>query len=166
MSIEKSTRHQKIIGDFGEGVLLNWLSRSGFEVCRVDHTGLDVIAYHPATRKRLGVTVKSRTRNVGQEEESVNLFSYQKGKDDRKKLVDACKAFACEPYLAVYVETLDFANLYLTSLAHYDKEYRLREGRAIDNWKMGRKYAEEYEKDPEVKHIRMDFRTTKWEWSL
>ena len=165
MDIEKSTRHQKIIGDFGEGVLLNWLSRSGFEVCLLDHTGLDVIAYLPATKKRLGITVKSRTRNVGKENTHVNLLSYQKGKNDRQKLLDACKAFACEPYIAVYVETLDSADLYLTSLAHYDEKYRSKEGRALDDWKMGKKYTEEYEKDLEVKHVRMAFRTTNWQWS-
>jgi len=47
MSIEKSTRHQKIIGAFGEHFLCNWLSRSGFEVSIVDHTGIDLIAYNP-----------------------------------------------------------------------------------------------------------------------
>jgi hypothetical protein len=165
MEIEKGPRHQKIIGDFGEGVLLNWVSRSGFEVCLADHTGLDVIAYHPATKKRLGISVKSRTRNVGKENTHVNMMSYQKGKNDRQKLLDACKAFACEPWLAVYVETLDSADLYLTSLAHYDEKYRSREGRALDDWKMGNKYTEEYDKDPEVKHVRMTFRTTNWEWS-
>ena len=126
MDIEKSTRHQKIIGDFGEAILLNWLSRSGFEVCRVDHTGIDVVAYHPATKSRLGITVKSRTRNVGKEDTHVNMLSYQKGKNDRQKLLDACKAFACNPWSAVYVETLESADLYLTSLAHYDEKYRSR----------------------------------------
>jgi len=47
MEIEKSTRHQKIIGDFGENLICNWLSRSGFEVSIVDHTGIDIIAYNP-----------------------------------------------------------------------------------------------------------------------
>jgi len=79
MDIQKGTCHQKIIGDFGEGVLLNWLSRSGFEVCLVDHTGLDVIAYHPVTKKRLGISVKSRIRDLGKENNSVNLLSYQRG---------------------------------------------------------------------------------------
>lgn len=165
MDIEKSTRHQKIIGDFGESVFLNWLSRSGFETCLVNHTGLDIIAYHPSTKKRLGITVKSRTRNVGKENTPVNLLSYQKGKNDRQKLLDACNAFACEPFVAVYVETLDSANLYLTSLAHYDEKYRSKKVRTLDNWKMGTKYTEQYDKDPEVKNIHITFRTTNWEWS-
>ena len=161
--IEKSKRHSKIIGDFGEGVVLNWLSRSGFDVCLVDHTGLDIIAYHRETKKRLGISVKSRARNVGKEHTHVNILSYQKEKNDRQKLLDACEAFACEPYLAVYVETIDSADLYLTSLAHHDEKYRAREGRALDDWKMGKKQAKEYDKDPHVKHVSMDFRTTNWE---
>lgn len=44
MNIIKSTRHQKIIGDLGEYMICNWLSRSGFEVTLADHTGLDIIA--------------------------------------------------------------------------------------------------------------------------
>lgn len=48
MDIIKSTRHQKIIGNFGENIICNWLSRSGFEVTVVDHTGIDIVAYNPS----------------------------------------------------------------------------------------------------------------------
>lgn len=161
MDIQKSTRHQRIIGDFGESFLLNWLSRSGFEVCLVDHTGLDVIAYQPSTKKRLGISVKSRTRNLGQENTSVHLLSYQK--KDRQKLLDACRAFACEAYIAVYIETTNSADLYLTSLAHYDDKYRKVEDCSNDSWKMGKKHTDEYEKDTFVKHVRMSFSATHWE---
>ena len=41
MFVEKSSRHQQIIGDFGEVIICNWLSRSGFEVTIVDHTGIE-----------------------------------------------------------------------------------------------------------------------------
>lgn len=67
IDIEKSSRHSKIIGNLGEHLVCNWLSRSGFEVTVVDHTGIDVIAYNPKTRERLGITIKSRTRNPGKE---------------------------------------------------------------------------------------------------
>lgn len=43
MEIVKSSRHSKIIGDFGENLICNWLSRSGFEVSIVDHTGIDIL---------------------------------------------------------------------------------------------------------------------------
>jgi len=162
MEIIKSSRHQKIIGNFGESLICNWLSRSGFEVTLVDHTGIDIIAYNPSTNQRLGITVKSRTRNVGTEKTGVNILSYRKGKNDRQKLLDACKAFACDPWIAVYVETSESADLYLTSLKNYDEKYRGRAGKAIDNWKMGEKDKERYEKDPDVKHIRIEFQATHW----
>ena len=146
MEISKSSRHQKIIGEYGEYSICNWLSRSGFEVIRVDHTGLDIIAFNPSTGKRLGITVKSRTRDLGKEDESVNLFSYRKGKDDRMKLLDACEAFACEPWIAVYVETAAFADVYLTSLDNYDIRYRGVEGRKVDDWKMTKKNVLRFEK--------------------
>ena len=164
MSIEKSSRHQHIIGKFGEYLLCNWLSRTGFEVSLVDHTGLDVIAYDPKTKHRLGITVKSRTRNIGKETTHVNVFSYRRGKNDRRKLNDACKAFNAEPWIAVYVETSEFADLYLTSLEHYDDVYRVREGLAIDTWKMSSKHKAKYDNDKDVKHIKAEFEQDHWDW--
>jgi len=164
VEIIKSSRHQKIIGNFGENLICNWLSRSGFEVTLVDHTGIDVVAYNPSTKQRLGITVKSRTRDIGKEEESVNILSYQKAKSDREKLLDACEAFACDPWVAVYTETLEYADVYLTSLKNFDREYRSEKAKAIDTWKMTKKYKERYEQDPNVKHIRMEFHATNWKW--
>lgn len=164
MEIVKSTRHQKIIGDYGEALLCNWLSRSGFEVTIVDHTGIDIVAYNPQTEQRLGISVKSRTRKQGTENTSVNVFSYQKGKNDRQKVLNACEAFAAEPWIAIYVESSSFADLYLLSLKHYDQEYQGNEKRAIDDWKMGRKYRERYQADPEIRKIRMDFSGSSWSW--
>jgi len=162
MEITKSSRHQKIIGNFGENLICNWLSRSGFEVIVVDHTGIDIIAYDPSTNQRLGITVKSRTRNIGKEMTTVNIFSVRK--DDRQKLLDACKAFACEPWIAIYVETADFADVYLTSLKNYDNKYRSREGRVIHSWKMKEKDKQRYDEDPGVKHIKIKFYATNWGW--
>jgi hypothetical protein len=164
MEINKSSRHQKIIGNFGEQLICNWLSRSGFEVIIVDHTGIDIIAYNPKTMQRIGISVKSRTRNIGKEEEAVYIFSFRNGKNDRKKLLDACTAFSCEPWIGVYVETSDFADLYLTSLKNYDEKYRGSEGKSFNSWRMTEKDKEKYEKDPNVKHIRIEFHSTNWDW--
>ena len=165
MKIVKSSRHQKIIGNLGEDLLCNWLSPSGFEVTVVDHTGIDVVAYNPNTGQRFGVTVKSRTREKGTETSSVNIFSYQKGKNDRQKVLDACKAFACEPWIAIYVESSESADLLMLSLKHYDQEYRGKSNRAVDDWKMGEKYRKRYEIDPNVRHIHMAFSGKSWTWA-
>jgi len=163
MDIIKSTRHQKIIGDCGELIICNWLSRSGWEVAIVDHTGTDIVAYNPSTDDRLGITVKSRTRTPGKEESSVNIFSYQKGQDDREKTIAACKAFAANPSLTLYVDASNQADIFKTSLENYDISYR-RNGKAIDDWKMGPKHQEKYMADPMVKHIKIKFEATTWPW--
>jgi len=160
-NIDKSTRHQKIIGDFGEAILCNWLSRSGFEVTIVDHTGIDIVAYNKKTG-RLGITVKSRTRLKGTENESVNLLSSRK--KDRVKVEEACKAFACEPWIGVYVETTNYADIYLTSLEHYDKKYRKKD-RVLDDWEMAEKYKKQYVSDEQIKHLHIKFENLKhWKW--
>jgi len=162
-SIIKSTRHQKIIGDFGEAILCNWLSRSGFEVAVVNHTGIDIVAYNKKTKKRLGISVKSRTRTSEKETESVNIFSNKK--KDRNKLEMACKAFCCEPWIAIYVETVKEADIYLTSVKNYDRKYRIK-NRVIDDWKMGKKYKLQYDDKDEqmIKHIHIQFDLKSWKW--
>jgi len=163
-SIDKSSRHQKIIGDFGEAILCNWLSRSGFEVTVIDHTGIDIIAYNKRTGKRLGITVKSRTRCEGKEDESVNLLSNLRKDRDRTKVKEACKAFACKPWIGVYVETTNYADIYLTSLEHYDKKYRKKD-RVLDDWKMAEKYKKQYVSDEQIKHLHIKFENLKrWKW--
>jgi hypothetical protein len=120
----------------------------------VDHTGIDVVAYKRG-RGRLGIAVRSRTRVGGQESSSVTLFNH--GKDDRAKVKKACTVFACKPWIAVYVEAKDHADLYLTSLQHCDRKYRGRGDRAIDDWKMNRERRDGYASDPNVSHIRFTF---------
>jgi len=72
--------------------------------------------------------------------------------------------FECEPWIAVYVETPTYADLYLTSLENYDKRYRGQE-KTIETWKMSKKYKEQYEKDRKVKHIHLEFEATNWDWN-
>ena len=164
MTIDKSTRHQKIIGQFGENCICNWLSRSGFEVSIVDHTGIDIVAYNSKTKERIGITVKSRTRNIGKESEAVNIFTQRNNKNDRKKLLDACEAFASEPYIGIYVETNEYADIFLTSLRNYDEKYRKNKNRLTDTWKMRKKDLLEYSNDPKIRHVKVDFNSKQWRW--
>lgn len=114
MAIEKSSRHSKIVGQFGEALVGNLLSRSGFEVIFADHIGFDLIAFRADTG-RLGISVKSRTRGKqGSEHVSVNLFDVAD-----MKLEKSCRDFGLIPWVAVYVETELSGDLYLTSLENY-----------------------------------------------
>jgi len=154
--IVKGSRHQKIIGNFGESLICNWLSRSNFEVAILDHTGIDIVAYNPSNQQRIGITVKSRTRTIGKEDESVNLFDER----DYKKIIDACKFFACEPWIGVHAEETKRADMFLTSLQNYMEKYS-RKVKTHD-WKMTAAYRKMYEEDSRIKHIAIDFHPVNW----
>jgi Holliday junction resolvase-like predicted endonuclease len=88
MEISKSSRHSKITGDFGEALVLYWLSKHGFECARIDHTGIDLIARNPHTSEVMGISVKGRSRNPGKEDTTVRI-----AKEDLQKAQEACIAF-------------------------------------------------------------------------
>lgn len=94
--MDKSERHSKITGDFGESLLMYWLSKSGFEATLVDYTGIDIVAFHKATGRRLGISVKSRSRTF----EKANSGMTIKGEEHSEKVIEACRFFACEPWVA------------------------------------------------------------------
>jgi hypothetical protein len=162
MEINKGSRHSKILGDLGEQLVCNWLSRSGWEVVLVDHTGIDIIAFHRQRGERIGITVKSRTRIAGKEKEAVYVFKTER--DDRGKVLKACEQFACKPWIAIYVETSDSADLFLTSLENYDAKYQTTTDRTYEDWKMGDKYLQKYAQDPNIRHLRLKVESWKWDW--
>jgi len=157
MPIKKSKRHSKYIGQFGEAIVCNMLSRSGFEVMLVDHVGIDVVAYRSDVG-RIGISVKSRTRSVKKSEQtSINLF-----RSDDDGLETMCKFFDLEPWIAVYVEIESGADLYLTSLENFRERYAGREGLTILAWKMKAKHRQEYSLDPNVMHLSIQFSQNNW----
>ena len=151
-----------MIGDFGEHLICNWLSRSGFEVAIVDHTGIDIVAYNPANKQRLGISVKARTRFPGTETSDVRLFAEV---SDRKKLLDACAAFGCDPWLAVYVEATDGGDLYLTSLEVFDSIYTALAGRPCRAWRMTSRYTNAYSENANVCHVKISFDACNWRFA-
>jgi hypothetical protein len=70
-TLEKSSRHSKITGDMGEALVCYLLSKAGWEIGRFDHTGIDLIASRNG--KRLGISVKSRSRHERRNDASINL---------------------------------------------------------------------------------------------
>ena len=114
MDITKSSRHSKIAGDFGETLVLYWLSKYGFECASVDHTGIDLIARHPRRFDVMGISVKSRTRTPGKENDVVTVKS-----GDFSKVKAACKAFGCTPYFAIVVDADSIIRVFISSLEHF-----------------------------------------------
>lgn len=109
--MQKSSRHSKITGDFGEALVLYWLSKRGFECARVDHTGIDLIARRPRSNEVLGISVKSRSRNEGKESQGINLRRGQ-----YHKIESACHAFRCKPYIAVVADQGKLVRAFLVPL--------------------------------------------------
>jgi len=144
MKIKKSTRHSKIAGNFGENIVIYWLSKYGFECALVDHTGIDIIAKNPHTQEVMGISVKSRTRSEGGEGESVTIPNKNLNKANA-----ACKAFGCIPYFAIVVDAGDIIRVYILSMAHLLKIHP--KGNRSSEWKMGREYINKYFKDEQIK---------------
>jgi Holliday junction resolvase-like predicted endonuclease len=157
-SMVKSTRHSKIAGNFGEALLLYWLSKHGFECATVDHTGIDLIARNPHTRELMGISVKSRTRAAGTEAAAINIR-----KDQFVKAEAACHAFGCVPYFALVADTADIIRVFVLSMSHLRKLSPAL-GR-VCGWKMTPKAIERYKADSEIKVFELNTKTRSW-WNV
>lgn len=135
--MQKSTRHSKITGNFGEAIVLYWLSKRGFECAHVDHTGIDLIARRPSSEEILGISVKCRSRTEPGDEAGVNLLHM-----NDEKIKAACRAFACVPYIAVVVDQGRTVRGYLTTLDHARTRY------PGQSWRMSPAMTEHYVSDP------------------
>ena len=155
MKINKSTRHAKITGDFGETLVLYWLSKYGFECAPVDHTGIDIIARNPHTQEVMGISVKSRSRAEGTEEDYVSIPN-----DNFDKADAACRAFGCVPYFAVVVDAGDRIRGFVLPMA------RLLtlspKGKTAVSWKMSDRHLRQYESEPDIKTFEFKTKTIKW----
>ena len=137
--MQKSSRHSKITGNFGEAIILYWLSKRGFECANVDHIGIDLIARRPSSDEILGISVKCRSRTETSDEAGVNLLH-----SNDKKIKDACSAFGCVPYVAVVVDQGSTVRGYLTTLLHARTQY------PGQSWRMSPNMTKQYETDPLV----------------
>lgn len=163
IKILKSSRHRKTIGKYGEWLITNYLSRANFEVSIVDHTGIDIIAYSKDLDKRLGISVKSRTREEGKENDSIQVL---KNHRDVDKLFKACEYFACEAWIGVYSESKTEADMYLCPYEHYKDHYHLNPEYSMSkmpcNWGMSKKAKDLYQKDEKIIHVRFRIEIKNW----
>jgi hypothetical protein len=108
----KSSRHSKITGDFGEHLVLYYLSRYGFECARVDHTGIDILARTQNEHDPRGISVKTASRIETRAHKPSRIeFS------DLEKAETACRAFNAIPYLAVVFDSIQKVFILLESTA-------------------------------------------------
>lgn len=155
MELNKSSRHSKITGDFGESIILYWLSKYGFECALVDHTGIDIIARNPHTNEIMGISVKSRSRDIGRETDYINIPN-----ENFDKAEAACQAFGCVPYLAIVVDAGDTIYSFLLSMQYALKLFQ--KGKLAAGWKMTPKYVEQYLNDPQIVSFIFKTKTKNW----
>jgi Holliday junction resolvase-like predicted endonuclease len=153
-SKDKSTRHSKIAGDFGEMLVLYWLSKNGFECARIDHTGIDLIASNQHTKEIMGVSVKTRTRTDGQERTDVTITA-----KDFEKVEDACREFHCSPYFAIVVDGKDLIRVFITSMARVKHYFPPK---PFSGWKMTTSYLAQYADDPQVMAFELAINQRNW----
>jgi hypothetical protein len=155
MDIAISTRHAKITGDFGEAAVLYYLSLSGFECARVDHTGIDLIARSAQLSRPFGISVKARSRSPGTENTHLNLYN-----KDFPKIEAACKAFGCIPYVGLVFDSSDHLRVYVLSLEHLRK--LVPGGAKVTAWPMSASRIAAYAKDPAIMSIEWRRIASKW----
>ncbi|MGH9429176.1 MAG: hypothetical protein ACRD2L_23075 [Terriglobia bacterium] len=155
MDILRSSRHAKVAGNFGETLVLYWLSKYGFECASVDHTGIDLIARNPHTQELMGISVKSRTRSEGREQEYVSIL-----RGDLVKAQVACDAFGCVAYFAIVIDAKDLIRVFITSKQHLLELFPLAATKS--GWKMRERYLTQYYEDPEIKIFQLRASTPQW----
>lgn len=155
MDLLKSTRHSKITGDFGETLVLYWLSKYGFECAKVDHTGIDLIARNPHTAEVMGISVKSRSRNIGKETEHMRISA-----DNFVKARTACESFKCIPYFAIVVDAGSVIRGFLMPMEHLLHIFPTTESGS--SWRMSDNYLQSYYSDPQIKIFELHTKTVSW----
>ena len=155
MKISKSTRHAKITGDFGEILVLYWLSKYGFECALIDHTGIDIIARNPDSHEIMGISVKSRCRGEGTEGDYVSIPN-----DNFDKAEAACYNFGCIPYFAIVVDAVETIRGFILPMARLLRIYP--KGKSALGWKMSKRHLEQYAQDPDIKTFEFAAKTMKW----
>ncbi len=132
-----------------------WLSKYGFECALVDHTGIDIIAYNPHTKERMGISVKSRSRNLGKEGQYLSILN-----PNFEKAQSACDAFGCIPYFAIVVDEGNEIHIFITSMSHLLKLHPMK--KKASGWKMSKQWLERYHSDPEIKIFHFMHQTKSW----
>ncbi len=155
MRIQKSTRHSRITGDFGESLVLYLLSKTGFECARVDHTGIDLIARRPRSSELMGISVKSRSRSEGTEGTHIAVQ-----KEHLDKIQDACRTFKCKPYIAFVVDEANTIRVILISVKHMQK---IRPGgKKVTAWSMSDKELQRYRDSKHVMWLELGLHEGRW----
>ena len=114
----KSSRHSKIAGDFGEMLVLYYLSRYGFECALIDHTGIDLLARSAVEGSPRGISVKTVSRIESRKDQPSRLPL-----SILTEAESACMAFNADPYIAIVFDGIERLCILLRSVADIRRDH-------------------------------------------
>lgn len=158
----KTKRHNKITGDFGENILEYFLSKNLFETAIIDYVGIDILAVHRKSKKRMGISVKSRSRTIERPKDGVLVpgSSYQ-------KIIEASSIFSCKPWICFIVDkpkNIEEGEIFiflisLNDLLDYYPQYKI--GKDF-TFSVGKKNIEKYNQKNSIKKLHFNYTQMDW----
>jgi hypothetical protein len=121
----------------------------------VDHTGIDIIARNPHTKEVMGISVKSRSRAEGTEDECVTIPN-----DNFGKAESACASFGCVPYFAIVVDAGEVTRGFILPMSRLLTLFP--EGKIASYWKMTKRFLKNYAQDSEIQAFEFRIKTARW----
>lgn len=159
--MDKSKRHSKITGDFGEYFLLYFLSKHNYEAARIDYTGIDILAYDKIRDKKIGISVKARSRTSLRPTDGILV----PGKN-YEKIIASCKYFDCEPWICFIIDRpqknggkIYLFLLSLLEVCNYFPKFKM--GHEF-TFAMGNKFLEKYKNNASIYKIEFDYKSFSW----
>ncbi|RJE85215.1 hypothetical protein D3P07_21870 [Paenibacillus sp. 1011MAR3C5] len=127
-----SNNHQHITGDFAEHLVMYWLSKKGYECAHVQHVGIDIIAAKDG--KRLGISVKSRSRKTGIVNDRMTINYPEK---HVQHVRETCRHFNCEEFFAFVLDQNNKIKVILTPLSCIEHYYVIS-SKSSQDWNMSK----------------------------
>jgi len=155
VKIDRSSRHSKITGNFSEQFVLYWLSKFGFECAYIDHVGIDIIARKPKSNEIMGISVKSRSRTEGKEEDNILITKHH-----FENVKFACNTFRCVPYFAFVADVRSRIYIFILSLEKFHKLFPIK--KSSSSWRMSIKNIEDYKSDKDIMMIELNYSIANW----
>ncbi|KAA9007277.1 hypothetical protein F4V43_01975 [Paenibacillus spiritus] len=156
---QKSARHSKVTGDYGEYLVLYYLSREGFSVAHVDQIGLDIVGRNNATNELIGISVKTRSGKQPS-------FLVSKDLEKEKKNIEyASNIFGCKPYYAFVMDYIDERNnqKMIIYIVKAERVYSSQKSDTLGlSWSMSKKKMKEYRIDSSIIKIEINHEIINW----
>ena len=160
----RGERHSKITGDFGEHFLLYFLSKFSHETALIDYTGIDILATNKSDEKRMGISVKSRSRKKGKH----SLDGCTVKGNEYAKIIRSCNYFNCEPWICFLIDRpnenndIGYIYLFLIPLDVLIKIYPRFQKKQEFTFSMTKKKIEEYQSNPNIYKMKFEYTDKDW----